>query len=71
MTVGELRNMLDGCDDNMTIVFKPSNSMYGEHIENINESKGVAAFYGNDYKALVLTSGGQCGAICDEWDLSL
>lgn len=71
MTVGELRNMLDGCDDNMTIVFKPSNSMYGEHIGNIEENKGVAAFYGNDYKALVLTSGGQCGAICDEYDLSL
>lgn len=26
---------------------------------------------GNDYKALILTSDGQCGSVCDEDDLDL
>ena len=71
MTVRELKNMLDGCDDNMPVVFQPYNSMYGEDICEVRENKGIAAFYGNDYKALVLTSDGQCGSVCDEDDLDL
>lgn len=71
MTVGRLKVMLDEYDDDMKIVFQSSNSMYGEYIGDIEEGNGVAAFHGKDYKALVLTSDGQCGFICSEDDLEL
>lgn len=71
MTVGELKDLLDDYDDDMEIIFQPSSSMYGEYIRGIDEDKGIACFSGNDYKALILTSDGQCGAICDEDDLDL
>ena len=71
MTVGRLKAMLENYDDDMKIVFQPSNSMYGEYIGNIEEGNGVVAFHGKDYKALVLTSDGQCGFICSIDDLEL
>jgi len=45
--------------------------MYGERIGYIEEGKGIASFRGNDYKALILTSDGQCGSVCDEDDLDI
>lgn len=71
MTVGYLKAMLDEYDDDMKIIFQPCYSMYGERIRDIEESNGVVAFNGKNYKALVLTSDGQCGAICSEDDLEL
>ena len=71
MTIKELKNMLEEYDDSMSVVFQPYNSMYGEDICEVRENKGIAAFYGNDYKALVLISGGQCGAVCSESELNL
>ena len=71
MTVGELKRMLDDYDEDMEIVFQPSRDMYGEHIGYIKEDKGIAPFRGNDYKALILTSNGQCGAVCEEYELDI
>lgn len=71
MTVGELKRMLDDYDEDMKIVFQPTRSMYGEHIGDIEDDKAIRTFYGNDYKALILTSDGQCGSVCDEDDLDL
>lgn len=71
MTVGNLKAMLDEYDDDMKIVFQPYNNMYVERIGDIEEDNGVAAFNGKNYKALILTSDGQCGAFCHEDDLDL
>lgn len=71
MTIGRLREMLSYYDDNMPVVFHAENSMYGDNIEGIDNYKGICSFYGDDYKAVVLTSAGQCGTICDEDDLDL
>lgn len=72
MTVGELKAMLDDYDEDMNIVFQPSGGAYGERIGYvIEEGKGIAVFRGNDYKALILTSDGQCGEVCNEDDLDL
>lgn len=72
MTVGELKAMLEDYDEDSRIVFQPCNSMYGEYIGGIDEDKGVVPLHGrSDYKALILTSDGQCGSVCDEDDLDL
>lgn len=71
MTVGRLKAMLEKYDDDKEIVFQPTNSIYGEIIGGIEEYGGVSAFYRKDFKALILTSDGQCGAICSEDDLDL
>lgn len=71
MTVGELKNKLEGYEDDMIIVCQPTGSMYGEHIGDIEDDKAIRAFYGNDYEALILTSEGQCGAVCDEDEVDL
>lgn len=72
MTVGELKEMLEKQNEDMEIVFQPSGGAYGERIGHvIEEGKGIAQFRGNDYKALILTSDGQCGEVCNEDDLDL
>lgn len=71
MTVGELKNKLEGYEDDMIIVFQPTGSMYGEHIGDIKDDKAIRTFYGNDYRALILTSDGQCGSVCDEDELDI
>lgn len=71
MTVGKLKMMLENYDDDMEIIIKSSNSMYGENISGIEEGMGVAAFHDINYRALVLTSGEQCGVVCNEDDLDL
>ena len=54
---------------NKTYQFK--DSMYGERIGDIEEGNGIATYNGKNYKALILTSDGQCGAVCSEYDLDL
>lgn len=72
MTVGELKRMLEDYDEDMEIVFQPSGDTYGERIGYvIEEGKGIVSFRGNDYRALILTSDGRCGEVCDEGDLDL
>lgn len=71
MTVRELKRMLEDYDEDMEIVFQPSGDVYGERIRYIEEGKGIAPFRGNDYRALILTSDGQCGSVCDEDELDL
>ena len=71
MTVRELKRMLNDYDEDMEIVFQLSGDAYGERIGYIEEGKGIASFRGNDYRALILTSDGQCGSVCDEEDLDL
>ena len=72
MTVGKLKAMLEEYNEDMEIIFQPSGGAYGERIGHvIEEGKGIAPFRGNDYKALILTSDGQCGEVCNENDLDL
>ena len=71
MTVRELKRMLEDYDEDMEIIFQPSGDAYGEHIGYIEEGKGIASCRGNDYRALILTSDGQCGSVCNENDLDL
>lgn len=71
MTVRELKRMLNDYDEDMEIVFQSSGDTYGERIGYIEEGKGIAPFRGNDYRALILTSDGQCGEVCSEDDLDL
>lgn len=72
MTVRELKRMLDDYNEDMEIVFQPSGGAYGEYIGHvIEEGKGIASFRGTDYRALILTSDGQCGEVCNEDDLDL
>ena len=66
MTVGELKRMLDDYDEDMKIVFQQSGDINREPI-----GKVISSFRGNDYRALILTSDGQCGSVCDEDDLDL
>ena len=71
MTVGKLKELLEGYDDEDKIVFQPNESPYGEYIDDIEEDKGIAPLRGDDYKALILKSGGQCGEILDVDELEL
>lgn len=71
MTVGKLKQILNNYDDEEIIVFEPSNSNYGEYIESVIEGKGICSFHKGDYRALIMTSGGQCGSICRESELDL
>lgn len=71
MTVRELKRMLNDYDEDMEIVFQSSGDTYGERIGYIEEGKGIASFRGTDYRALILTSDGQCGSVCDEDELDL
>lgn len=51
--------------------YRITGSMYGERIGDIEDDKAIRSFYGNDYEALILTSEGQCGAVCDEDEVDL
>lgn len=62
MTVAELKELLEGFDDDMEVVMKPSNSMYVDWISGARE-KELSSFYGNDRIVLVITSDGQAGAV--------
>lgn len=63
MTVRELREMLEEYDDNSRVLFEPVNSGgYVESFENAIGHRPITAFYGNDYEAIILVSGGQVGS---------
>ena len=34
-------------------------------------NKGITPFRGNDYRALIFISDGQCGSVCDEDELDI
>lgn len=64
MTIGELKDILNGYDDNDKVLFKPANSSY--YVEAISHATGknVNPFWGNkDYNAVVLISDGQVGSV--------
>lgn len=71
MTVRELKEMLEDYNDDMRIVIQPLNSRYAESIYGIVEDKRIAAFYGSDYKALVLECYEQVGSVCDVDELCI
>lgn len=62
MLVKELKNILEDFNDDDEVVFEPENSRYVESIEGYPAKETINAFYGEDYEAVVIYSGGQCGA---------
>lgn len=62
MLVRELKSILENFNDEDPVVFKPANSMYVERLEDYPTKETISAFYGKDYEAIVIYSGGQCGA---------
>ena len=62
MTVRELIEELEEFDEDMEVVFKPSNSHYVDSVGYLKE-KEISSFYGSDRKAVVLVSDGQTGAV--------
>ena len=64
MTIRELKEILEDFRDDDIVVFKPERSDYVEDFSNeAYENYEVRAFYGDNYNAVVLCSGGQTGAI--------
>lgn len=62
MTVKMLINELKYFDDNMEVVMASSNNMYVDSISSV-DIRELMAFYGRNKNVLVLTSGGQEGAV--------
>lgn len=62
MLVRELKNILEDFNDEDVVVFKPENSMYVERLEDYPTKETISAFFGKDYEAVVIYSGGQCGS---------
>ena len=63
MTVGELKDLLYDFDESAEVVFQPTNSSYAEDFSDIVDVAEVRSFYGNDFEAVVLVSGGQVGGV--------
>lgn len=70
MTVRELKELLENYDDNEEIVVSDGGT-YLYDISKIKKGYGVRAFWGNDYKALVLVARDQVGAMWEEDELEL
>ena len=74
MTVRELIDMLEDFDDDMEVRIGMQQNYgtdFAMEIRDVDECI-VRGFYGGDYKAVVITEGGQCGAVdydCehDDW----
>lgn len=62
MTVGELKELLEGYVDNTQVVFLPDNSDYVEDIRGLKR-KTISSMWGNDFEAVVIRSDGQAGSI--------
>ena len=64
MTIRELKEILASFDDNAIVVIKPSNTRY---VESVNEygikTRDITAFYGDDFNAVVISTGEQLGSI--------
>ena len=65
MTVRELIDMLENFDDDMEVRIGMQQTYGTDFAMGIRdvEEHNVMAFYGEDYKAVVITEGGQCGAV--------
>lgn len=75
MTVRELIDMLENFDDDMEVRIGMQQTYGTDFAMSIRdvEEYNIVAFYGNDYKAVVITEGGQCGAVDydgehDDWE---
>lgn len=75
MTVRELIDMLENFDDDMEVRIGMQQTYGTDFAMSIRdvEEYNVMAFYGEDYKAVVITEGGQCGAVDydgehDDWE---
>lgn len=67
MTVRELIDMLENFDDDMEVrigMQQTYGANFAMEIRDVEEHNVMAfSFYGEDYKAVVITEGGQCGAV--------
>lgn len=65
MTVRELIDMLENFDDDMEVRIGMTQNYGTDFAMSIRdvEEYNVNAFYGKDYKAVVITEGGQCGSV--------
>lgn len=65
MTVRELIDMLKSFDDDMEVVIGMQQNYGTDFAMEIRdvEEYDISAFYGEDYKAVVITEGGQCGSV--------
>jgi len=75
MTVRELIDMLENFDDDMEVRIGMQQTYGTDFAMSIRdvEEYNVMAFYGEDYKAVVITEGRQCGAVDydgehDDWE---
>lgn len=75
MTVRELIDMLENFDGDMEVRIGMQQTYGTDFAMSIRdvEEYNVMAFYGEDYKAVVITEGGQCGAVDydgehDDWE---
>ena len=65
MKVRELIDMLENFDEDMEVRIGMQQTYGTDFAKDIRdvEEYTINAFYGNDYKAVVITEGGQCGAV--------
>ena len=65
MTVREMIDMLENFDDDMEVIIGMQQTYGTDFAMEIGdvEEYNVMAFYGEDYKAVIITEGGQCGAV--------
>lgn len=66
MTVRELIDILESYDDDMEVIIGMRQTYGTDFAMEINydvEERKIRAFYGKDYKAVVITEGSQCGAV--------
>ena len=66
MTVRDLIDMLEAYDDDMKVKIgmrQTYGSDFAMDIEYDVEERKIEAFYGNDYRAVVITEGRQCGTV--------
>ena len=66
MKVRDLIDILETYDENMEVIIgmrQKYGSDFAMDIEFDIEEHNIHAFYGNDYKAVVITEGSQCGVV--------
>ena len=74
MRVKELIEILEQFDRDMIVKIgmqQRYGSDFAMDIDDDIAEHNIRAFYGNDYKAVVITEGGQCGTVDyddDEWE---
>lgn len=66
MTVRDLIDILETYNDDMKVrigMRQTYGTDFAMDVEYDIEERKIRAFYGNDYKAVVITEGSQCGAV--------